>query len=370
VAGGRDRPTGIRVARLEAMVYRVPTERPESDGTFAWEGTTVVVVEATAADRRGVGYACTDASAARLIREWLAPRVVGREAFDVPAIWEDLVASVRNVGRAGIASSAISAIDVALWDLKARLLGLPLVRLLGARREQVACYASGGFTSETPAELHAGAEAWLRRGFRAVKMKVGREPEGDLARVRLVRRALGSGPALYVDANGAYDRKQALLLADGFAELGVTWLEEPVSSDDLAGLRFVRERTRLAVAAGEYGTDARYHRGLLEAQAVDVLQVDATRCLGLSGFLAAAALADVFSIPLSSHTAPAIHLHAACAAPRFLTLEYFHDHARLERFLFDGAVEPVEGSLRPDLELPGLGLELKRREAERYSIRG
>jgi L-alanine-DL-glutamate epimerase-like enolase superfamily enzyme len=202
-------------------------------------------------------------------------------------------------------------------------------------------------------------------------MKVGRQPDEDLRRVRCAREAIGPDAALFVDANGAYDRKQALAFAAAFAESGATWFEEPVSSDDLEGLRLLRDRapSGLDIAAGEYGYDLFYFRRMLAAGAVDVLQADATRCGGITGFLRAAALADAWGLPLSAHTAPGVHLHPACAAPRLCHVEYFHDHVRIERMLFDGAVTPVDGALHPDLSRPGLGLELKTRDADRFLVR-
>ena len=200
---------------------------------------------------------------------------------------------------------------------------------------------------------------WAGQGIRAVKMKVGAHPDEDVRRVAAARSAIGAHTELMVDANGAYARKQALAFARAFADVGVTWFEEPVSSDDLEGLRLVRDLapTGMEVAAGEYGYDAPYFRRMLEAGAVDVLQADATRCMGVTGFLQAAALAQASMIPLSAHTAPALHVHLGCAVPAVRHLEYFHDHVRVERLLFEGATEPHDGLLAPDLGRPGLGLE-------------
>jgi L-alanine-DL-glutamate epimerase-like enolase superfamily enzyme len=174
---------------------------------------------------------------------------------------------------------------------------------------------------------------------------------------------------LFVDANGAYTPTQALVYADAFAEARVTWFEEPVSSDDLDGLRFVRDRVPFGmdVAAGEYGYDLYYFRRMAEAGAVDVLQADATRCAGITGFLQVGALCDAYNLPLSSHTASALHVHPCCAVSRVRHLEHFHDHERIERMLFDGLPELVNGTLRPDLSRLGFGIELKRADASRYA---
>ena len=359
----------VPIETISASAYTVPTERSESDGTLEWDETTAVLVEVAAGGMRGLGFTYTSEAAARVVERRLAPELAGREALDVAAAWQAMVAAVRNVGVPGIAATAISAVDSALWDLKARLLGLPLVRLLGAARTSVPVYGSGGFTSYADAELSRQLEAWVDAGIDQIKIKVGRTPRDDVARVQVARRAIGCDIALFVDANGAYAPKQALALAGEFARDGVRWFEEPVPSDDLEGLRLLRERAPagMEIAAGEYGYDPRYFRRMLAAGAVDVLQADATRCLGITGFLAASALADAFGIPLSAHTAPALHLHVSCAVPNVRHVEWFHDHVRIERMLFDGVVAPERGELRPDLSRPGLGLELRREEAARYA---
>jgi L-alanine-DL-glutamate epimerase-like enolase superfamily enzyme len=364
-AGRRDVP----IEAVAVSAYTIPTDQPESDGTFAWTSTTLVVVEAHGGGRRGVGYTYAPAAAGELVRRQLADAVLGLDAMAVPAAWDAMLQAVRNAGRPGIAATAISAVDSALWDLKARLLDLPLVTLLGVARPQVRVYGSGGFTSYSIATLEEQLAGWASRGITRVKMKVGRHPGDDPERVRAARSAIGKDVQLFVDANGAYSRKQALALGDVFAELGVVWFEEPVSSDDLDGLRLIRDRAPagMEIAAGEYGYDPFYFRRMLDARAVDVLQADVTRCLGVTGFLRAAILCDARSMPLSAHCAPALHLHVACAAPRVRHLEYFHDHARIEHLLFDGAVEPVDGTLAPDMSRAGIGLELKHAVAARYA---
>jgi len=362
---------GPPIERIEAAAYTVPTDGPESDGTFRWEATTLVLVLASAGGATGIGYTYAHAAAVPLILETLAPAVHGGDALAVPAAWAAMLSRVRNLGRPGLASAAISAVDVALWDLKARLLGLPLCDLLGRVRDGVPVYGSGGFTSYDDERLAAQLGAWVEAGIDRVKMKVGRDPDADVARVRRAREAIGPDAELFVDANGAYHRKQAVAFAHDFADQGVTWFEEPVSSDDLDGLRLIREVAPpgMEIAAGEYGYDAFAFRRLLEAGAVDVLQADATRCLGITGFMQAAALCWAHHTPLSAHTAPALHLHPCAAAPTLRHLEYFHDHVRIERMLFDGVVEPRRGVLYPDLARPGLGLEFRRADAERYRVR-
>lgn len=361
---------GVPVERLAASAYKIPTDAPESDGTFAWDATILVVVEASAGGKAGIGFGYADASTATFINEVLRPIVDGRDAMGVPGVYERMGEGVRNLGRAGVAWMAISAVDAALWDLKGRLLDLPLVTLLGAIRPEAPVYGSGGFTSYSIARLEEQLGGWVAAGIPRVKMKIGTNPDEDPRRVAFARRAIGEGSELFVDANGAYSRKQALAMADRFAAEGVTWFEEPVSSDDLEGLRLVRDRgpAGMEIAAGEYGYAPPYFKRMLDAGAVDVLQADATRCGGVTGFFRVASLCESANLDLSAHCAPSLHVHLGCASTRFRHLEFFHDHDRIEHLLFDGAPTPVGGALRPDLTRPGLGLDFKRQDAARFAI--
>jgi L-alanine-DL-glutamate epimerase-like enolase superfamily enzyme len=307
-----------------------------------------------------------------LVDDVLAPVVCGRDPLDVPACWEAMVRQVRNVGRPGIASMAIAAVDLALWDLKACLLELPLCELLGRAHDVVEVYGSGGFTSMDEGALCAQLAGWVADGIRRVKMKVGTawgtDETADLRRATRVREAIGADADLFVDANGGYQRKQAIRLEPAFRELGVTWFEEPVSSDDLAGLHEVRAVAGCDIAAGEYGYSLAYFRHLCDAGAVDVVQADITRCAGPTEWRRIAALAAAHGLEISGHCAPALHLHAALATINVRHLEWFADHVRIEATLFDGARAPQDGVLHPDLSRPGMGLALKERDAEPYRI--
>lgn len=363
------RLSSAQIDNVEVSSYTVPTDYPESDGTLEWDKTTIVIVEIKAGGLRGLGYTYADTSTAKLIHSLLAGVVTGRDAMDIPGAWLAMVEAIRNLGRPGIASTAISAVDIALWDLKARILRAPLVKLLGAVCERAPIYGSGGFTSYSLEQLRRQLSNWTDSGISMVKMKVGRNPHDDLKRVRAAREAIGERSALFVDANGAYSRKQALWFAHEFRDLGVSWFEEPVSSDDLAGLRLLRDRAPegMEIAAGEYGYDAFYFARMLAAEAVDVLQADATRCGGITGFLNVGAQCLAHIIPLSAHTAPNVHAHLCCSLAQARHVEYFHDHVRIENLFFAGALEPAGGALQPDLSRPGLGLELRRADIERYA---
>ena len=366
-------PTRVEapVEALEVAAYTVPTDAPEADGTLSWQETTIVVVHAHADGEWGLGFTYADVSTAKLVQAKLSGVVEGNDAMAPQSSWLAMTGAIRNLGRPGISSMAIAAVDLALWDLKARLLGLPLCTLLGMAHDRVPVYGSGGFTAYSMARLQEQLAGWVERGIPRVKMKVGSVPTEDPARVRCARSAVGPDAELFVDANGAYARKQALALAERFRDdAGVGWFEEPVSSDDLGGLRLLCDRAPggMAIAAGEYGYDAPYFRRMLEAGAVDVLQADVTRCGGITELLRVDGLCRAHGVPLSLHCGPAIHLHPGLALAQLAHLEYFHDHVRIEHLLFNGVVTPRQGALHPDLSRPGNGLELKRSEAERYAV--
>lgn len=357
------------VKQVTVAAYTIPTDAPEADGTFAWNSTTLVIAHISAGGKTGLGYTYGSKSIVAEARHLAEKCLLHESAFDIPRLHHSMLAQVRNDGSRGIASMAISALDVALWDLKARLLGCPVSNLLGSAQQKVAAYGSGGFTSYSKAKLAEQLSGWARSGLNSVKMKIGSDPGADPGRVRVARDAIGPHVALFVDANGAYTPKQALALAGQFAEMGVVWFEEPVSSDHLNDLRLIRDRAPVGmdIAAGEYGYDSFYFRRMLEARAVDVLQLDGTRCKGYTGFLEGAAVGASFGTALSAHCAPSLHMHVACAVPHFRNIEYFHDHARIEQMLFDGFIPAKNGFLEPDRSAPGLGLIFKQKDAERYA---
>jgi L-alanine-DL-glutamate epimerase-like enolase superfamily enzyme len=365
----QNRSSTVPVETLQVSIFTVATDCPESDGTLEWNSTTLVLVEASAAGHTGMGYTYADHATATLIEHTLKEIIIGADSMSPPAVYQRMWRRIRNFGRPGICSMAISAVDCALWDLKAHLLNLPLVTLLGQLREGAEIYGSGGFTSYTDSQLADQLSNWVKAGISRVKMKIGRDAKLDVHRVQIAREAIGLDAELFVDANGAYSRKQALSQAEVFSRFGVCWFEEPVSSDDLDGLRLIRDRApaKMEIAAGEYGYDLFYFQRMLAAGAVDVQQADITRCGGVTGLLQVAALCQAYNIPLSTHTAPALHTHVACAVTPFRHMEYFHDHVRIERMLFDGLPQPINGKLHPDLSRPGFGLELKRAEAERLA---
>nr|WSZ21006.1 mandelate racemase [Streptomyces canus] len=333
----------------------------------------MILVRVHAGGHSGLGYTYGDVSVASFVASKLAPMLQGQDITAPPALWHRMGAHIRNAGRPGAGAMAVSAVDVALWDLKARLLDLPLIRLLPAYHDRVPVYGSGGFTNYSLDRLTEQLAGWVAQDIPRVKLKTSREPDRDPQRLTAVRKALGDGPEIFTDANGALSRKGALYWARRFHdEWDVRWLEEPVSSADLEGLRMLRDRgpERLEIAAGEYAFTPRDFVNLVEPPAVDCLQADVTRCGGVTGVLEVAGLSATRHLDLSAHCAPAISAHVFCAVRRLRHLEYFHDHVRVERLLFDGALSPDGGALRPDTGRPGLGLEVRWADAEPYRVYG
>jgi L-alanine-DL-glutamate epimerase-like enolase superfamily enzyme len=364
-------PLGASVESLRARAYRVPTAtEQESDGTLSWQHTDVVLVEVCCAEHVGLGYTYCHPAAALLIGEKLAPLVEGADALMPERCFALMAREIRQLGHAGVAAMALSAVDIALWDLKARLLGLSLADALPRWRESVPVYGSGGFTNYAPEQLREQVRGWLELGISKIKIKVGREKDADLQRLQLVRDLTGDGVELMVDGNRAYTLRDALLWAERFAGLGARWFEEPLSSEDLDGLAELRRSAPagLRIAAGEYGWDLPYFARTLLAGSVDVLQADVTRCGGVSNMVRLDGLCKAFQLPFSAHCAPAISAHVCCAMESAAHIEYFFDHSRIEQLLFEGAAHPRDGALSPDRCAAGLGLVLRAEQAARYEL--
>jgi L-alanine-DL-glutamate epimerase-like enolase superfamily enzyme len=368
------KPAAAKVDELRCRVFEVPTDQPEADGTLEWSSTTVAVVEARSGETSGTGWTYASSACRSIVATQLAKVVLGRPVVDVPASHEAMVRACRNLGRSGVVSCAVSAVDVALWDLKARLLDVGLADLFGRAREDVPLYGSGGFTTYDDQTTSQQLRGWVTGlGMRRVKIKIGeswgQRPERDMHRVELSRHVVGPDVELYTDANGGYTAKQAIRLGHDLAATGVSWFEEPVSSDDLAGLREVRKALPLDVAAGEYGYEETYFDKMLRAEAVDCLQADATRCGGYTSWIRIAALAHAHGLDISAHCAPHLHAPVAISVPNLRHVEYFHDHARLDPLLFDGVQKPQQGEFRLDRETLGHGMAL-RDDADRFEAPG
>lgn len=301
----------VRIDRVTATSYRVPTATPEQDGTLDWDATTAVVVHLAAGDDEGVGWTYSGTAAHTVISDLLTDVLVGRDPAGVTALWEDMRRACRNVGIRGLVMQAISAVDIALWDLAGRRAGRPVHKLFGADGAAVPIYRSGGFTNLTERQLADEIAERQAAGCQAMKIKIGRDDARDRERIEQVR-GVAPGVELMVDANGAYTRGRAGRMGHLLDELGVVWFEEPVSSDDVEGLALLRAGLRCDVTAGEYVSDAYGGVGNLRH------------------------------------------------------VEWFVDHVRLEPMLWVGVPRAADGTVAPNAA-PGHGLRL-RPEAEEYRL--
>lgn len=365
-----DASDSILIDDLKVSSYKIPTDLHEADGTISWDSTTMVLVEVKGGGKTGIGYTYAHEATGIIIEKTLKKLVLKKNAMNIESMSSALIRAIRNNGNTGIAMMAVSAVDNALWDLKAKIFDVPLCRLLGQVKDEMLIYGSGGLTSYNDKQLENQLGGWAGEGIRYVKMKIGTHAEDDVSRVKKVRKAIGKNTGLFVDANGAYTVKQALEKAASFAEYDVSWYEEPVTSDNLQGLCFIREHSpyKMNIAAGEYGYNLPYFDKMIHQGAVDILQADATRCGGISYYMKAGYLAEAYEIPFSSHCAPALHLHASVSLKNFYIGEYFYDHVRIEKMLFDGVMPSKNGCLFPDLQRAGVGLEFKHSDAKKYKI--
>jgi L-alanine-DL-glutamate epimerase-like enolase superfamily enzyme len=360
---------GPQLETLTTSVYRFPTDEPEADGTLTWDATTAVVVTLRAAGQTGVGWTYAAPAAATVVTDQLAEVLHGRRVWDIAAGWSAMHGACRNIGTRGVTMMAISAVDVAWWDLKARLLGIPLTTLFGQCRDAVPVYGSGGFTTFDDTRMAEQVNGWRAAGATSMKIKIGElggtRVDRDLTRVRRLRELAGDDAELMVDANGGYTVGQARRVGAALDDLGVTWFEEPVSSDDPAGLAAVRASVRCDIAAGEYAADLYDVEALLPV--VDCVQLDVTRCGGYTTWLRAAALAQARNLEVSAHCAPALHAPVAAAVPNLRHVEWFADHARLEPLLADSVPPVIDGALRLDASGTGHGLAIAA-GAERWRV--
>ena len=358
----------IPIEKIAARAYTIPADET-GEGTLSSDNTTILIVRVWAGEHVGLGYTYTDKSALPLVHEALAPHLLQQSALETSLAWDTMRRVTRKLAGRSLVAHAISALDNALWDLKAKLLNLALCDLLGRVRREVCVYGSGGFSSDDQTGLEARLLEWTTLGIECVKMNVGSDPRKDAERVKEVRQVIGPEMELFVDANGCYGRKQALVLAEHFADQGVTGFEEPVPSSDHSGRRFLVDHvpSKMNVITGEHGHDLAYFRDLIAARGVDILQADVTRCLGVTGFLKVASLCEAHSLPLSTAAAPALHLPLGVSLSNIVHLEYFHDHVRIERQLFEGSRTVQGGSLAPDRAALGFGLSFKEQDAEKFA---
>ena len=297
--------------------------------------------------------------------------LVGQDPLNIEKIWDDLFWCVRGVGRKGLAFCALSAVDVALWDLKAKHFNVPLYQLLGPYTDSVPVYGSGGWTNFNTEELVAEQTGYVERGFKAVKMKVGKDfgmsEREDIQRLAAVREAVGDDIEIYIDANNGYYAKQAIYMGKAFEEYRVGWFEEPVLADDIDGLAAIAKAIDIPVATGEHEYTKFGFKELIARGGADIVQPDVGRVGGITEWMKVAHLAHAFNLPVAPHAYQLIHLHLACATPNLKVVEYLGIAEESDKTVYKEWSPPKDGMWSPDPNKLGLGLELDPEAVEKYA---
>ena len=321
---------------------------------------------------KGLGLTYSTPGIRQVVENGLKSVLVGQDPFNIEKLWNDMFWQVRGYGRKGIAFCAISAVDIGLWDLKAKALGLPLYRLLGPYTDSVPVYGSGGWTNYTQEELVAEMVGYVEQGIKQVKMKVGKDfgqsEREDILRLAAVREAVGDDVAVYIDANNGYYTKQAIYMAREFEQFQVGWFEEPVLADDIQGLAEIRGATDIPVATGEHEYTKYGFKELIASGGTDIAQPDIGRVGGVTEWMKVAHLAHSFNMPVAPHALQLVHLHVACATPNLKTVEYMNILLETDRAFFTEFPEQKDGMWSPYPDKPGLGLELDPAAVEQYSV--
>jgi L-alanine-DL-glutamate epimerase-like enolase superfamily enzyme len=362
----------IKITDLTTSLLQIPSAQPLGDATATWNllGGCFAHIR-TNAGLEGLGWSGASSAIREVIEHNLKPIIVGSDPLEIERLWDRMFSSVRSIGRKGAALCAISAVDIALWDLKAKMLGLPLYKLLGPYTDSVPVYGSGGWTTLSDAELVNEMAGYVQRGFTHVKMKVGRNfgscEADDIRRLALVRKALGADVGIYVDANGGYRAKQAISIAKRFEEYGVSLFEEPVIADDIEGLSVIAKSTTIPIAAGENEYTKYGFKDLIARGGVDVVQPDVGRVGGVTEWLKVAHLAEAFNLPVAPHAMQLVHLHLACATPNLMKVEVIGVQEDYSRELFQEIPPHNGGMWAPFPDKPGLGVELRQDAVARFA---
>ena len=361
-----------RIVRVElAMVDLVPaTRRTDAIQSFVSQETPLVTI--TDADgAQGTGYSYTIGTGGpavmSLLRETLAPRLIGREAEEVERIWRDLLFATHATAVGALTSLALAAIDTALWDLRCRRAGLPLWRLAGGAQPSVPVYSTeGGWLHiDTPA-LVEDALAVRDQGLAGVKVKIGKpDLAEDSARLAAVRAAVGDGFRIMVDANQAFALPEAMMRADMLARHGITWFEEPMPADDIGAHARLARHARVPLAVGESLYSLSQFKDYLDRGAASVVQVDAARVGGITPWLKVAHMAEAFNIPVCPHFLMELHVSLVCAVPNGWMLEYI---PQLDA-VTESRLDLRQGRAHPP-DLPGLGIAWDRDAIADRSVAG
>ncbi len=362
-----------KVAQIDTYLIETKAKGDFSDSTRKVETIGYVVVDITTDDGlHGVGVTYHEVGGEAIcefIQSSIGPKLIGWSPLETEALYEEIFAYMRGVGRKGLSFCAYSALDIALWDLKGRMMNLPLYKLLGGNRTQITCYASGGWTSYSTQQLVDEVKAMVAAGYKYVKIKIGvdggRNPNEDARRILAVSEAVGPDIGIMIDANNAFTSAVALRLAYQLRDCNIIFFEEPVFADDTPGLTRFRQAGILPCGSGEHEYTRFGARDLVVNNCVDYIQCDITRCGGFTEGRKVAAIAQAFNTSWAPHGFDVIHMHMLSPYPNGVFLESLFMFNELIENTFTNAPVPEKGVMTiPDR--PGLGLELNYKNLTPY----
>lgn len=367
-----------KIQSVSVCVARVPLDTVTSFATRTVAARDYCLVKVRSTDGvEGIGFCYVGSAGGRIaqvaVEELLAKKLIGLESLRVEGLWNEMYQESLLQGRAGSVMRAISILDTALWDLNARSAKLPLYQYLGAYvADRVAAYASGGYylAGKTPKMLGQEMASYVKAGFKAVKMKVGRlSPAEEEARVRAARDAIGPDILLMLDANNAWsDVPTALAYMERFEPYGPYWIEEPFGPDDIDSHAKLAQLTRIVVATGEIACGRWYHKELLDKRGAEILQTDACVCGGITEWKRIAATAASYGVNMSPHWFHDVHAHLVAATPNARYVEFFPDDQVLNfRRLIDNQLKHKNGELLLH-KTPGLGFRFVEKAIKRYAL--
>ena len=358
----------MRITDVRVEQYRWPKEKPIANGkhVYTHNDLNLLIIDT---DEGISGYGC---SWAIEFAESMGKAIIGEDPLNNERLWQKIYVP-KFIGRRGTSCKTVSAIDIALWDIKAKAAGMPLYRLLGGFRERIPCYVAGGYYAENKGlkELQQEMEEYVSWGIRAVKMKVGAlSAREDAARVRAVRQVIGDDVKLMLDANCAYRFFEAIEFSRMVEEYNPYWLEEPVDADDYDGYRKVAAKSNIPIAAGENEVTRFGFRDLINTQAVSILNPDAASLGGVTEFMKIAGYADANGLVMSPHGQQQLHVHLDCAVPNVNIAECYPP--QYDAKVYEAFEHPVvfneDGTVSPSEE-PGVGLDINREVLAPYRIK-
>jgi L-alanine-DL-glutamate epimerase-like enolase superfamily enzyme len=363
----------MKVTDVESILLHFPTKRTIADAHNVFDKIEFVIARVhTDEGITGTGYTITVGSGGRMIKEaidaYLKKAVIGQDPFNVKKIWHDMYwGETHWVGRAGVTTMAMAAVDIAIWDIMAKACEKPLWKLLGGFEKEVPAYnTDGGWLSWSVEELITDMTRMIDEGFKGVKMKIGqKDPWADMKRIEAVRNALGTEVSLMVDVNQKWDLHTALRYGKKLEDYDIFWLEEPLHPDDIEGHSKLVNALTTPIALGEHVYTKYAFRDYIVKGAVEIVQVDVARVGGITEFMTIAALAESYNLAVSPHAGDAmqIHQHLLCSIPNALFLEYIPWVLEL----FEEPVVVRDGTLQPP-QSPGASTDIKEEMIKRYRV--